>query len=189
MPDANDFNLPEDEAPEFDLNDTGFNLDDDYKEEPLAPQGTYNGVVKSVEYLKKLNAISWTVVAVNNPGLVLADGETPIDGTEYNFKNWLPKPGDERIKSKSGKTTKRQTKINMLKKFQDAMEVDMNTPQTVADSIENGLWIGISVIMNIGINSYKGNTTNQIENMARAEEEFELPEYTGDSLPDEELPF
>lgn len=188
MQDNNDFNLPEEEAPEYDLNDTGFNLEDDYKEEPLAPQGTYNGVVKAITFNTKLNAICWTVVAVQNPGLVLMDGETPIDGTEYEYRNWLPKPGDERIKSKSGKTTKRQTKINMLTKFQNAMEIDMNTPEKVKEAIENGDWIGISVIMNLGFNTYKGNTTNQIENMSRAEEEFDLPEY-GDEIADDDIPF
>ncbi len=162
---------------DYNLDDTGFDLDDEYKEDPLAPQGTYNGVVKNVEFMRKLNCISWTVVAVQNSGILLLDGETEIDGTEYNFKNWLPKPGDEKIKSKNGKSTKRQTKINMLKKFQDAMDIDMNTPQAVAEALENGEWIGISVIMSIGFNVYKGTTTNQIDNMQRAEEDFDLPEY------------
>lgn len=171
--------------------DTGFDLDDEYKEDPLAPQGTYNGIVKNVEFISKMNCISWTVVAVMNEGILLLDGETPVDGTEYQFKNWLPKPGDDKIKSKNGKSTKRQTKINMLKKFQDVMQVDMNTPQIVADAIENSEWIGISVLMGIGFNVYKGTTTNQIDNMVRADEEFELPEYgdePGSTLPDD-LPF
>lgn len=168
---------------EFSLTDgdTGFDLGDEYKEEPLAPQGTYNGVVKEVVFEKKNNCITWTVVAVQNGHIMLTDGETPIDGTEYYYRNWLPKPGDDKVKSKNGRSTKRQTKINMLKKFQDGMEVDMNTGAAVAEAIENAEWIGISVIMNLGIDTYKGTTRNQIENMVRAEEEFDLPEY-GDEV-------
>ncbi|MCK5015676.1 MAG: hypothetical protein KAS32_01275 [Candidatus Peribacteraceae bacterium] len=162
---------------EYGLTDTGFDLEDEYKEDPLAPRGTYNGVVKHVEFLTKMNCIAWTVVAVQNSGILLLDGETLIDGTEYQFRNWLPKPGDEKIKSKNGKSTKRQTKINMLKKFQDVMDVDMNTPQAVSDALENSEWIGISVLMGISFNMYKGTTTNQIENMVRAEDDFELPEF------------
>jgi len=178
-----------DETEDFSLTDTEFDLADEYKEDPLAPQGTYNGVVKMVEFVSRINAISWTVVAVQNPGIMLLDGETPVDGTEYQFKNWLPKPGDEKIKSKNGKSTKRQTKINMLKQFQDNMGVDMNTPQAVMSAIENSEWIGISVIMGVGFNVYKGTTTNQIDNMARADEDFELPEYGYDvELPDD-IPF
>jgi len=178
----------ETEQDEYGLTDTGFDLEDEYKEDPLAPQGTYNGVVKDVQFRSKLNAIIWTCVAVMNDGIVLLDGETPLDGTEYEYINWLPKPGDEKIKSKNGKSTKRQTKINMLKKFQENMQVDMNTPQAVAEAIENSDWIGISVIMGVGIKTYKGNTSNEIGlgNMVRADEDFELPEY-GDEESEESV--
>lgn len=178
----------EQEQEEMGLTDTNFDLEDEYKEDPLAPQGTYNGVVKNVEWVSKLNAIVWTVVAVQNPGITLLDEETPIDGTEYQFKNWVPKIGDEKLRSSNGKSNKRQTKINMLKKFAEIMDIDMNTQTAVADALENGTWIGISVIMGVGINTYKGNTNNQIDNMARAEEAFDLPEYNGDS-PDDDMPF
>jgi hypothetical protein len=183
-PDLKDVELDDDEVPgdvqpedapeEYSLDETGFDLDDEYKEDPLAPAGSYNGIVKNVDFAPKLNAIVWTVVAVNNPGMVMQDGETPLDGMEFDCMNWLPKPGEENIRS--GKSNKRQNKINMLKRFQDDMEVDMNTPQKVRDAIEEGEWIGISVVFKLAVSTYEGRTRNQINGMKRAEEDFELPE-------------
>lgn len=179
--DLDDDKVENTETPEFSLDSTDFTIEDEAKEDPLAPQGTYNGITKFVEYNKNIHAIVWNVVAVNNPGLVLLDGETPVDGIEFQLNNWLPKPGDEKIRSKNGKSTKRQNKINSLKRFQEDMGIDMNTPQHVADAMENGDWIGISVVFKLGINTYTGKdgvtrTNNQITSMKRSEEEFNMPE-------------
>lgn len=189
----NDMNLDDEkevtEKAEFDLNSTDFSIEDEYKEEPLAAQGTYNGITKGIEYNKNIHAITWTVVAVENPGITLLDGTTPIDGVEFQFNNWLPKPGDENIRSKNGKSNKRQNKVNSLKRFQEEMQIDMNTPQNVADALENGTWIGISVIFRLGINTYTGKdgvtrTNNQINGMQRSEIEFGFPEPdSGDDIP------
>jgi hypothetical protein len=51
----------------------------------------------------------------------------------------------------------------------------MNTPQKVKQAIEDGEWIGISVIFKLTVSTYEGKTRNQIQNMKRSEEEFELP--------------
>lgn len=169
------------EKQEFSLDATDFAISDEYKEDPLAAQGTYNGITKFIEYNKNIHAITWSVVATENPGITLLDGETPVDGVEFQFNNWLPKPGDENIRSKNGKSTKRQNKINSLKRFQEDMSIDMNTPDAVAQALENGEWIGISVIFKLGINTYTGKdgisrTNNQINSMKRSEEEFNMPD-------------
>jgi len=179
----------EEDMEDASLDDTSFDLEDEYKEDPLAPQGTYNGIIKNVEFSGKNNAIVWTAVATANPGMMMLDGTIPVDGTEYKYYNWLPKKGDEKIPSKGGKSNKRQVKINMLKQFQDDMEVDMNTPQKVKQALEDSEWIGISVTMGIGIDSYQGRTRNTVNSMKRSEEEFDMPEpadivdIDGDDIP------
>lgn len=173
----------EEEMADASLEDTSFDLADEYKEDPLAPQGTYNGIVKNVEFNGKLNSITWTVVATNNPGMVMLDGNTPIDGTEYQFNNWLPKKGDENIRSKGGKSNKRQVKINMLKNFQDDMEINMNTPARVQTSMEESEWIGISVVFALKIDSYRGRNRNAVDTMKRAAEDFDMPDTDTDEEP------
>ena len=175
-----DDSFPQDEE----VTETDFNLDEEYKEDPLAPNGGYTGVIRKVLFESKNNAIRWDVVAAGNSGISMLDGETPLNGTVFFFRNWLPKPGDDKVRTKSGKSTKRQSKINMLKQFQDIMEVDMNTPEAVKESIENAEWIGISVFFQLSIDEYQGRKRNVIDKMSRLDEDIEMPEDS-----DEEAPF
>lgn len=164
---------------------TDFNLDDEYKPEPLAPMGTYTGAIKKVSFESSNNAIAWEVVANGNMGVLMADGQTPLDGSVFFYRNWLPKKGDENVRTKSGRTTKRQAKINMLKRFQDDMQIDMNTGEAVMEAIHNQEWLGMSVVFTLGIEEYEGQTRNVIKKMVRSEEEIGLPSYGGD----DEIPF
>lgn len=173
--------VPQDESyPEADeMTDTDFNLDDEYKPIPLAPLGSYKGVIKAVTYESKNAAIAWTIVASGNDGFTMLDGDNAIDGTEYTFRNWLPRTGDENIGSKDGKSNKRQNKINMLKQFQDEMEIDMNTQQKVHDAITNSDWIGIPVIFKVGIQEYpkgSGRNSNTVDRMVRTDEDIDMPD-------------
>jgi hypothetical protein len=163
---------------------TDYNLDDEYKPEPLAPTGVYTGLVKKVAYESANNAIRWEVTAAGNFGILMVDGQTPLDGNTFFYRNWLPRPGDENVRTKSGRSTKRQAKINMLKDFQDKMQVDMNTPQAVQEAIMNGEWMGIPVIMNLDIDEYEGVTRNVIKKMVRSADDIPAPEdYSGDDIP------
>ena len=182
MTDENE--IPEDAFPTDDeTTETDFNLDEEYKEDPLAAAGGYTGMVKKVTFESKNNCIRWDICAVGNAGMML-DGETPLDGNVFFLRNWLPKPGDEKLRTKTGKSTKRQSKINMLKQFQDEMEVDMNTPEAVKEAIENAEWVGISVMFQLTIDEYMGRKRNQVNKMSRLDEDLELPEEK-----DEETPF
>lgn len=144
--------------------DTDFDLEDEYKPEPLVSGGNYRGNVIGVVLDTEQNAIVWKVALAENGG-VMSDGETPIDGSHHYYRNWLPKPGDENETTKSGRGTKRQSKINMMKRFSDDMKISMNTPAVIAESITNQDWIGIGVIASISINEYMGITRNQIDKM------------------------
>lgn len=163
--------------------ETDFSLEDEYKPDPLAPQGTYKGHVTQVSFDQKNQAILWYATLQGNSG-VMSDGATPIDGQRFVFQNWLPRIGDENIPTPSGRTNKRQAKINMLKQFADAMQINMGTPAAVAEAISTGLWLGIPVIVKLGVETYEGRTRNKIERMAR--------DTTGETIPvvpNDEVPF
>jgi hypothetical protein len=144
-----------------------FDISTEYKPDPLIPNGKYRAAVKAVRADAKQFCIVWTLVLQDND-VYASDGETSIDGMELQNRNWLPKPGDENEFSKSGKTTKRQSKINMLKKFADKMKINMSTPQTIAEAISNGDWIGLDVIVDVATSEWKGEVRNEINGMIAA---------------------
>lgn len=146
------------------LPDSNFDLEDEYKPEPLLPSGNYRGNVIGVVFDAERNAIVWKVALDENGG-VMSDGETPIDGSHHYYRNWLPKPGDEKEPTKDGRSNKRQSKINMMKQFADGMKINMNSPTIIAESIANQDWVGLQVFTSISISEYMGVTRNQIDKM------------------------
>lgn len=148
--------------------ETDFNLEDDYKPEPLVASGNYRGNVIGVVLDAEHSAIVWKVSLADNGG-VMSDGESPIDGSHHYYRNWLPKPGDDVERTKDGRSTKWQSKINMLKRFADDMNITMNTMEIITESINNQDWIGIPVIATISIDEYMGITRNQIDKMVSTE--------------------
>ena len=78
---------------------------------------------------------------------------------------------------KSGTMTKRQWKINALKEFSSAMEIDMNTPATIKEAIENGDWTGMRVLCTIDIREYQGRFSNDVSRMKaiEADEADDIP--------------
>lgn len=148
---------------------TDFDLEDEYKPEPLLSSGNYRGNVIGVVYDAEKNAIVWKVALDGNGG-VMSDGETAVDGSHHYYRNWLPKVGDEAELTKDGRSNKRQSKINMLKRFADDMNVNMNTSAIITESITNQDWIGLGVIATITINEYMGITRNQIDKMVSIQE-------------------
>lgn len=162
---------------------TDYNLDDEYKEEPLAPVGTYFGVIRKISFNSEQNCIVWEVVANGNEGIFMSDGKISLNGSVFWYRNWLPNPGDENLKTKSGRSTKRQAKINMLKRFQDDMDINMNTPEQVRESIMNQDWLGLPVLMTVGFDEYQGQTRNVITKMVKTEEEIPMPSD------DDDIPF
>ena len=149
------------------LGSMDFDVDSEYKPEPLIPNGSYVGTVTGVKFDSKNSCIVWDVALQGNGGYA-SDGETEVDGMVVNFRNWLPKTGDENEYSKNGRTTKRQSKINMLKKFADKLGIDMGSPQKIAEAIQYQNWIGLEVRCDISISEYKGETRNEVGKMAAA---------------------
>jgi hypothetical protein len=139
----------------------------EYKPDPIIPNGKYHAAVRSVKADAKACCIIWEVV-FHDTGIVASDGMTDVDGMTMTYRNWLPKPGDENEFSKSGKATKRQSKINMLKKFADRMRISMATPQIIAQAIADGEWIGLEVIAEVTASEWNGEVRNEINSMVAA---------------------
>jgi len=149
--------------------DTDFDLEEEYKPEPLIPGGNYRSNVIAVTYEPERHAIAWKICFDGNGG-VMSDGETAIDGSHQTFRNFYPKLGDKTEMAKDGRQTKHQTKINMMKRFADGMKINMNSPKIIAESIANQDWVGIPVIAAVTVGEYMGVARNQINSMIAAEE-------------------
>ena len=149
------------------LGDMDFNVDDEYKPDPLIPKGTYHGNVTDVSFKPAQSCILWTICLHDNGGMQ-SDGTTPIDGALVWFRNWLPKKGDENELTKSGKNNKRQSKINMLKDFADILSIDMGTPTKIAESIANAEWIGLEVSADVDVDEYQGKFRNQVNRLNKS---------------------
>lgn len=149
--------------------DTDFDLDDDFKPEPLMRKGWYKGRVSEVSYNDENACIQWKVALDENGGY-MSDGETPIDGSVHNFFNWLPKASDKEEFSKTGKN-KWQNKINMLKKFAEGMRINMKTMAIIQNEIAEQNWVGMPVSIELKAEAYQGNTSMKAQNMKAREED------------------
>lgn len=147
--------------------DTDFDIDAEYKPVPLCPKGNYTGSVTGVSWDAEAAALIWEVVTDNSNEGLMSDGETTIAGQSFTCRNWFPKAGDENERSKSGRMSKRQAKINMIKDFAEKMKVDMNSPKAIIAAVQNSDWIGIPVIISINIEVYQGRSRNSISKMVR----------------------
>jgi hypothetical protein len=145
-----------------------FNLEEDVVADPLIPQGTYHGSVTNVSYDNERNSIVWQLTLADNGG-VMNDGETPVDGATVFARNWLPNPGDENTPTPSGKTNKRQAKINMLSDFADKLNINMNTPTAIMEGINEAQWVGLEVLITLEIREWEGKFSNDVKRVAAVE--------------------
>jgi len=148
-----------------------FNLENDFRPDPLLPNGTYSANVVDMQHkTDKSPCFSWKVTLDGNGGY-MNDGETSVDGVQLYFNNWLPKKGDEAILTPSGKSTKFQSKVNMLKQFADDMKLNLNSLGIVKEAIANGEYIGLPVRITVSTQEYPENSgkfKNQIDRMVAA---------------------
>jgi len=147
---------------------TGFNLENDFKVDPLVPNGNYSGNVIEVSVKQDKACIQWKVVLDGN-GTYMNDGETPVDGVTVYFNNWLPKKGDETLMTPSGRSTKFQSKVNQLARFAKAMNINMNSLEIIKEAVDNGDYIGLAVKVKVATSEYplnSGQFKNDINEMS-----------------------
>lgn len=153
--------------PSEQLGSMDFNVDDEYKPDPLIPKGNYHGVATKISFNPAQFCIVWDFCLHDNGG-VMNDGQTPVDGAHVQFRNWLPKPGDENEMTKSGRNTKRQSKINMLKDFQSTLGIDMSTPAKIATALNEQHWIGTEADLEVDIDEYQGKFKNVVNRVNKS---------------------
>lgn len=139
----------------------GFNLEEDWKPEPLIPAMTYRGSVVEISTDFSKGRVTFMVCLQDNGG-VKTDGETPIDGSRIGYNVWLPMPADKALTTASGKN-KWQNKVNMLRDFSQSMAIDMNTPAQIQEAIDGAEWIGLSVQCTIAPDEYNGQVRDAIK--------------------------
>jgi len=139
-----------------------FNVDEEAMDEPLVPDGTYNGSVTSVKFYPEGQNIKFYITLADNGGMC-TDGETPVDGAIMPLTVWLPRSGDKDEMTKSGRQTKYQWKVNNMKKVANKLGISLNTPDQIMDAINNSEWVGIEVSCKVSTNEYEGNITNQVD--------------------------
>jgi len=151
--------------PEENPFETDFNVDDEYKPTPLVPAGKYEGFVTNVSFDSKDSALVWDVTLKADDDVYMSDNETPVNGNILVYKNWFPRAGDEAVRTKTGKMTKRQAKINMIQDFQRKMKISMNTPDAIVQGVSNAEWIGLEVLATVAVREYEGRFSNQISEL------------------------
>ena len=147
--------------------ETDFDVEEEFAPVPVIPQGNYRGSVTGVIFDGDKQSINFDVTLDGND-VLMSDGETEVDGSKVTFRVWLPKQGDENEMTSGGRQTKKQWKINNLKKVSESMGIDMNTPKAIADGINNGDWIGLDVIANIRISTWNDELKNDVNSLIAA---------------------
>ena len=149
------------------LNDSrleGFIMSAEYVPDPIVPDGTYNGIITQVEKQADIGTLRITVQLRGNTGCC-SDGATPIDGKQLDYTLWLPKKGDELVKSQFSNLTKRQEAIRGIKKFADRMLLKIETEKDIEDAVTNNRWISLPVLAKVKSRVYNGNIYNQIKSI------------------------
>lgn len=147
--------------------ETNFNVDDEFRPEPLIPIGTYHAAVTNVTFDSAQQAIVWSFVLHDNGG-TMSDGITNVDGAVAQYRNWLPRPGDENELTSNGRNTKRQSKINMLKQFSKVLDIDMSTPEKIITALTEQQWVGIEVDIAVSTREWDGKFFNDVKKVMRS---------------------
>ena len=146
---------------------TDFNLEEEYKPDPLIPGGNYTAHCTKAEFSAKDKTIVFEWTLVDNGG-VCSDGETPVDGRKLWSRVWLPRPGDDVEMTKDGRSSKRQAKINMMTDFSQRLGINMSTLQALTEALENQEWVGLAVVLNINTREWEGKISNEVKKATKA---------------------
>jgi len=136
-----------------------FNVETDFKVEPLIPNGNYHGYVTKTSISG--SAVVFTIVLSENGG-VMSDGETELDGAQVFYRMWLPTEDDKTTPTKSGRATKWQWKVNNIKNVSDAFGLHISSLGDIKDAIEEARWLGIECMVEVTTDEYQGQVRNQV---------------------------
>ena len=98
----------------------------------------------------------------------MSDGNTGVDGATVQYRNWLPRPGDENELTSNGRSTKRQSKINMLQQFSNNLGINMSTPEKIITAMAEQEWIGLEADLVISTREWDGKFFNDVKKVTRS---------------------
>ncbi len=150
--------------------DTSFNVDNDYKPTPLVITGNYFGTIKGAELHSKTARVIIKIVLDGNDGVTCTDGETEVDGIEVDSRLWLPKANDKNEMNGKGTMSKFQSKVNMMKAFGERTGLNVNNFEAIKEGIDDGDWIGVDVVANVGVETYQGRQFNRCNDFSKVPE-------------------
>jgi hypothetical protein len=164
-----------------------FNIDEEYKPQPLCPNGTFTGNIVNVSFDAQKQCLIFKVTLAENEGVVMSDGNTPADGANLFARVYFPKPGDETEPTSSGRGNKRDAKISMMKSFADRLKIRMNSGPEVAEALKEGLWTGIPVFVKVSQRALpSGDIVNNVDTLVRDDSRSKLDIA---DIPTEQMPF
>lgn len=123
------------------VENTDFNLDEDYVAPSVLHTGEYNVNVTSVSFEQKKMGLVFQLVTQGNDE-VRTDGETPADGMTLFYRLWIPREEDRDTIGSNG-MSKWQNKVNMLKRAFDNMGIEQRTLSDILEAVDNQDWIGL----------------------------------------------
>lgn len=145
--------------------DDNFDLDADYKPVPLIPAGIYNGNIIGARIDEGMGAIVIDAQLQGNDDQTCSDAETPVDGQSVSLRIWLPKAEDSEKMTPKGNMTKKQWKINNMKDCFNKLGIEALTMSDIKAQIEDGSWIQDGVNVDVELNTYKGDVSNQAKSI------------------------
>jgi hypothetical protein len=144
-----------------------FNLDEEYQETPLYPNGEYNGTITNVSMNTKETSMDFTV-HLNNNGGFLSDGTTMIDGTTLTYYVFIPQEEDKNRMTSSGRQTSYQWKVNSMKKFfaKNFPNVPMSTKADMDAALGSRiLCTGVNVRATVVDEEYNGVVSSKVKDL------------------------
>jgi hypothetical protein len=144
-----------------------FDVDSEYKPDPLLGGGTYLCNVTKMSWNNEQQSLNLELVLDGNGG-TCSDGETPADGFKLFYRLFFPKPGDDNEPTKSGRGTKRQFKINRIKKFETDTGLLVSNSKRLSEAIAGQEWIGASLVIEVTTSEYQGEVRNEVKRVKAA---------------------
>ena len=142
-----------------------FDLDSDVKATPVLVAGTYTGHITETKCDLK-NALLILTITMEDTGGVLSDGITPVGGSQFAYRIFLPKATDKGQMTKSGKETKWQWKVNNLAKSLQALGIAAKNPADIMKCVANQEWLGIHVRCELTTDEYNGALQNNAKKVS-----------------------
>lgn len=140
---------------------------DDVVENPLLPDNTYDGAISKCEVNLAKSYLRFSVTLNGNEGLYMTDGDTPADGAVVDYTIWLPKIGDEKEPTASGRGNKKDSKIRSFFTSMKLLQLtdQVSSPSDLIEMMQGGELTGLDVSVSTKVSEWNNNVFNQVSTL------------------------